>query len=157
MLNIRLRDPNSKLNFDIDGEFLGIKVSDTPTNRKIISSIEQGEYISPTFFKDRFGAKLFITELSTGCKAALLVANSNLEVDLQECGYNAVNYIIMNLDKGNIVLRDTGISIALMEHSDLEPISVAIDGYHVKDLSTLNEYLMYSVDLDEPEYNAEKL
>lgn len=157
MLKISLRDEGTKLRFDVDGEFLMLTAADTPLNRQLIKEIDKGEYIDSYTFKDRFGRVLGVESLSTGCKAALLVANTDLNVDLQECGTNAVSAIIRNCTDGSITLIDTGLCITLEGNPGSTPIDVAIDGYHVKDLDTLNQYLMYMVDLDSEEYNAERI
>lgn len=157
MLNITLREPDSKLEFDIEKEFNSLEVKGTSLNKALINEIEQANYEDEASFIDRFGYKLYMEYLSTGCKAALLVANTNLNVDLQECGSNAVSAIVRLCNNGNITLIDKGISIPYKYTTKAVDIDVAIDGYHVKDLNTLNQYLMYMVDLDDPQYNAEKI
>ena len=157
MLKIHLKDEDKRLEFDIEGEFSSLLVQDTPLNRRLIKEIDKGEYRDSLYFIDRFGDKLSVRYLSTGCKAALLVANTNLNVDLQECGYNAVSAIVRNCTDGEITLIDTGLCITLEGNPLDTPIDVEIDGYNVKDINTLNQYLMYMVDLDEEKYNAIKL
>lgn len=157
MLKIHLKDEDKRLEFDIEGEFSSLLVQDTPLNRRLIKEIDKGEYRDSLYFIDRFGDKLSVRYLSTGCKAALLVANTNLNVDLQECGYNAVSAIVRNCTDGEITLIDTGLCITLEGNTLDTPIDVEIDGYNVKDINTLNQYLMYMVDLDEEKYNAIKL
>ena len=157
MLNIELRDRGTDLKFDIESEFLKCSTPDTPLNRQLIKEIEQGEYIDGLSFRDRFGDKLGIEYLSTGCKAALLVANTNQHVDLQECGDNAVSVIIRRCTQGNIVMIDRGVTIEYLGDPRDVNIDVGIDGYNIRDLRTLNEYLRYMVDLDDKEYNAIKL
>lgn len=157
MLKIHLKDEDKRLEFDIEGEFSSLLVQDTPLNRRLIKEIDKGEYRDSLYFTDRFGDKLSVRYLSTGCKAALLVANTNLNVDLQECGYNAVSAIVRNCTDGEITLIDTGLCITLEGNTLDTPIDVEIDGYNVKDINTLNQYLMYMVDLDEEKYNAIKL
>ena len=158
MLHIELKDKDTELTFDVESEFLRIDIPDTELNRALIKDIEHGEYLDSTFFIDRFGSKLYLTDLSTSCKAALLVANTDKNVDVQECGPAGVSAIVRLCHSGKITMMDRGITIMFRGGNPRDiPVDVAIDGYHVKDMHTLNHYLKYMMDLDDDEYNAEKL
>lgn len=86
-----------------------------------------------------------------------MVANTDKNIDLQECGHNAISSIIRLCTSGNITLINRGLTIEYLGDQRYVEIDVAIDGYNIKDLYTLNEYLRYMVDLDDEEYNVVKL
>ena len=125
---------------DIEEEFLKLKLEDTPLVRKLINVIDKGTYYNETSFLDRFGLKSSIDFLSTGCKAALLVALvPNLLVDLRECGYNARDAIIHHCTNGKVVMDFPLITIAYDRTDD--SCDVAVNGYRITTVSRLNTYL----------------
>ena len=72
---------------DIESEFTTVVLQDTEEVRKIISTLEKGVYVDANSFDDRFGIRLPITDLSTGCKTALVVlCEPGKVVDTFECG-----------------------------------------------------------------------
>ena len=71
-----------------------IVVNDAVKN--IIKAVDVGNMIDESTFEDRFGVRLYLSELSTGCKAAICVAlMPDQMIDLQECGLNARDAISM--------------------------------------------------------------
>ena len=69
-----------------------IVVNDAVKN--IIKAVD-AENMESTF-EDRFGVRLYLSELSTGCKAAICVAlMPDQMIDLQECGLNTRDAISM--------------------------------------------------------------
>ena len=55
-------------------------------------------------FLDRFGVTLYTQQLSTGCKAALMVNNSDKVIDLRECGVNAISAILSLCKSGRVAM-----------------------------------------------------
>lgn len=97
MLKIDFKDRNNTNSpfSNIENIFNSVKVIDTPIVRELIQEIESGEYVDEYRFKDKFGATLYVDYLSTGCKAAIILALGYKEkLDLTECGYNALDAIL---------------------------------------------------------------
>jgi hypothetical protein len=125
---------------NVEEQFAKIAVHGTDLDRKLIKEIEQGKYNDEQSFIDRFGFKLYNSELSTGCKAALCVANtSDKVINLQECGLNARDEIIRYCTTGNILIDENAITISNFEKSD--SIDVHIDNYNITSISRLNKYI----------------
>ena len=59
---------------DIDAAFSKLEIPVDESVKNIIKAVEQGNMIDTATFVDRFGVKLYLSELSTGCKAAICVA-----------------------------------------------------------------------------------
>lgn len=98
---------DKKLIRDVEKYFRMVNFSDTEINRLIVEELEEGKLISRYAFIDRFGYIIPIEFLSTGCKAALMVHNSDYVIDLLECGRNAIN-VIFNRCDGSVALRKPG-------------------------------------------------
>lgn len=119
MLNLYFRDDGSvklpdDIIIDVEDEFNKTKIVDTELVRLFIQEIDQGTYLNEFYFTDRFGAKLPISNLSTGCKAAILVAlEPSVCIDIRECGNNARDLIIKLCKNGSIALEENGIDYAL--------------------------------------------
>lgn len=75
MLKLTIDDDGTCAKTDIESLFKQIRVSGTPAEKEVIEKIEQGKFNDSQSFIDRFGFKLYMSELSTGCKAALCVLN----------------------------------------------------------------------------------
>lgn len=126
---------------DAEAAFLRTKVENTELNAKLMSDIDQAQYVNAAEFVDRFGRTLPISELSTGCKTALvIVCNSDKVVDLKECGHNARDAIIRNIRNGKVLFTFDDITIDYPGFCDFE-IDVLIDGEHYTSLDALNLYL----------------
>lgn len=142
MLNIYFKD---ECNYDknntvtnVEQLFEHLKVKGTDIDKKLINLIEKGKYLNEYSFIDRFGYKLHYEDMSTGCKAALCVANyPNKIIDLLECGCNARDIIISICKNGNIIIRDN--SIAIKDYSN--SIDVKVDNYKIKSVKRLNKYI----------------
>jgi hypothetical protein len=135
---------------NVEEQFAKITVHGTELDKKLIKEIEQGEYYDTERFIDRFGIGLHYSEMSTGCKAALCVANSpDKIIDLKECGINARDEIIRYCTTGNILLHDMEITVNNYKKSD--NINVHIDNYNITSIDRLNQYtfsdLPFEVDL----------
>lgn len=145
MLHIYFRelfDREENIIIDSEVAFRLITLRGTNLERTLISEIEQGSYVDSAFFIDRFGYKLPISELSTGCKTALVVANSpDRVVDLAECGNNARDAIIRNVKNGRILLSYNGVDIFYSGDGDVEVDLCAEDVYRFTSLWRFNYYL----------------
>ena len=97
---------------DPDAAFLQIRVSVDSTDTALVKAIDEGQLIDSRTFVDRFGVTLYTSCLSTGCKAALLVNNTDNVVDLRECGINAISAIFSFCRNGNLALPLPGLDLA---------------------------------------------
>ena len=81
---------NLEVVWDVEKEFNFIDLRETSETRKIIETIEKGKWLDAEAYVDRFGFKLWMDNMSTGCKAGLVAASTpNKIINLRECGYNA--------------------------------------------------------------------
>lgn len=150
MLTIYIKGQTLPEGLDVRGdtelEFARIQVKDTEYTRKAIKEIEKGEYYNEVVFTDRFKGNLYYSEMSTGCKAAIVVGtNPNIVLDLRECGLNAIDFIVANCRDGNILILPPDNPIGL--HREPEgyvdsDIDVCIDGERFFNSKDLNEYLL---------------
>lgn len=145
MLNIYVTDrpedipKNLELIRDVEAKFKELELIGTDLDKYLIEKIDKGMYLDKNFFIDRFGAKLYIDYLSTGCKAALCVANyPNSIIDTRECGTNALDYIVNNCTDGNIltsepflVFRDLG-----------KEVNLSLDSNHFNHVKDLTSYVL---------------
>lgn len=121
-------------------------IKDTSYNRKALKEIDECEYESATLVKTKFGNSISVLDLSTGCKAALLAGNIDLELNLSECGSNARDFIIRNAKDAKLVIdfRGTDVSFELDDDSldayDI-PLDIIIDGVEVHSIEDLNFHL----------------
>lgn len=132
-------DKEKELIMDVEQGFKKLKLKGTPLDKKIIDKIDKAKWNDNHSFIDRYGFKLYMSELSTGCKAALLVSNrTDAVVNLRECGLNALDIIISLCKKGNVLVADNGITF-----EDLFgcPIHVRLDQYEFTTIDRLNEYI----------------
>ena len=141
MLKIFIDEIPSKENIviDLEKQFDSIEIKGNELDKELIKEIDQGEYIDNTTFVDRFGNRLYMSELSTGCKAALCVANSTDEIiDLKECGLNARDTIICACTNGAVIIHNEAITI---QDKFNALINVEIDGYRITSVERLNRYI----------------
>ena len=125
---------------DIEALFKQIRIKGTDEEKAVISKIEQGKYNDESSFIDRFGYKLYLSELSTGCKAALCVINKpDMQINLIECGINAIDVILSICKKGSVIMRERGVTIK--DYSEDGQIEVELDGYLFTTVERLNYYL----------------
>lgn len=140
-LNIRIKedDENKKASQNIEDLFSSINLTGSAEEKRVIELIEKGKYNDSVSFIDRFGVKLPITELSTGCKTALCIINNpNIEIDTQECGINAVDVIVSVIRKGNILIQDRDITFVDYDNDNCD---VQLDEYKFTSIDRLNYYL----------------
>lgn len=143
MLNIYVRDrmedvPKSiEYIHDVELGFNKIRLQDTDLNRKLLKNIEQAEYCDIQSFIDRFGYKLYTKYMSTGCKAALCVANMpDKLINVAECGLNAISSIIHNCTEGNILVSD---DMVMFKGRNI-PIQACLDGKIFTNIDDLAYY-----------------
>lgn len=124
---------------DVEKEFAQLKLKGTDLDRKLIEKIEQGKYVNSISYLDRFGYKLHYDDMSTGCKAALCVANEVEKIiDIVECGNNARDIIIALCKNGNILMEDNGMTISTQYGNEID---VVLDGYRFTQIDRLNQYI----------------
>ena len=110
---------------DIDAAFSQLIVHVDENIKRMVKVIDQGELIDSNRFVDRFGVNLYLSELSTGCKAAICTYfHPEAIVDLQECGLNARDAIFNYCENGKILLHDFGVTVN-SENSRKTPILYA--------------------------------
>lgn len=140
MLKLMIDETETSTKTDIEAMFKQIKVKGTSKEKEVILKIEQGTYNDENSFIDRFGYKLYLSELSTGCKAALCVLNKpTTQINLIECGINALDVILTTCNEGNVIMRDRGITIK--DYSTNGEIQVELDGYLFTNTNRLNYYI----------------
>ena len=143
MLRLYLDEIPDNLNVinDVEKQFALFHLQCTDKEKELVQKIEQGNLINSTSFIDRFGYKLYLSELSTGCKAALCVLNSKDSViNLTECGLNARDIIISLCDTG-AVLIDTNSATISNIYSQEQNICVQVDHYLFTNVDRLNQYI----------------
>jgi hypothetical protein len=142
MLKIVLKGYNERTTFDVDDEFSKIRLPDTAKNRQIIERIEQGKYEDEIYYIDRFGYKLYKQYMSSGCKAALLIQNTDLVVDTTECGANAIAAILNLCDSGSAILVDKNSKLPYSQFvQNGTKCNIEFNGYHFTDIRRLNKYI----------------
>ena len=63
------------------------------------------------------------------------------EINLSECGYNAIGYMLIYVTEESVVVRKN-ICFASMYYDDDDlQCDVALNGYHFTDISKLNDYI----------------
>ncbi len=137
MLRLYLDDIPSNIKFidDVEKKFASLFLKCTDKEKEIVSKIEQGELIDSISFIDRFGYKLYTSELSTGCKAALCVLNCpDCVINLVECGLNARDAIISLCDEGAVLFETNSATIS---NKYVEEVSICVQ---------VNEYVFNSID-----------
>lgn len=133
-------DQNLKIIRDVEEAFKKTKLTGTKKEKALIELIDEGKYENSFSFIDRFGFKLYISELSTGCKCALVVQNNpDAVVDIRECGFNARNAIISVCRQGTILIENDGVSYNLLDGT--HDIEVRVDNYVFSDIDRLNTYI----------------
>ena len=126
---------------DIEEAFYDIKLTCTEEEKRIVNEIEHGELIDNSRFKDRFGCTLYIRDLSTGCKAGLIVLhNKDKVLDCIECGNNARDVIIRHCKEGGILIVDNGVSIRY-PYGDKGLCNVRLDEREFYTIDKLNSYI----------------
>lgn len=148
MLNIFIRNEDkipSNIEVITNVEEAFGKLNGIPKNeitKGLVKSIEKSELVDSDTVIDRFGYKLRLADISTGCKAALLVSLSPERIiDLKECGSNAIDAIVMTIKNGKVLMRypSKGFDDADFEGRTIECKN---DKYVFKSVDDLNHYLL---------------
>ena len=138
-LNLYLEEQIDMVN-DIEKEFSTLKLKCTDKEKLVVELIEKGKLIDGYSFIDRFGYKLYTSELSTGCKAALCVINNVEKIfNLVECGLNARDTIISTCKEGNVFVDYN--DVTFVKYGKDKEIDVQLDNYIFTDMDRLNTYL----------------
>lgn len=125
MLNVYDAENTKADIVDIDAAFSKLTIPNDAAIGEIIASVDEGVFKGGNTFLDRFGVKLYLSELSTGSKAAICVyCHPNQIVDLQECGLNARDAVFNYCENGKILLHDFGVTI-VDAHTRKTPIFYA--------------------------------
>lgn len=98
------KDVDKRIVWDAELEFANCRLTGGELEATILREIEKARYCDSYSFIDRFGYKLPISDLSTGCKAALLVGGDAV-ISLYECGRNARDVILNYCSEGMVVLN----------------------------------------------------
>ena len=138
-LKLYLEEQNNMVK-DIENEFSSLKIKWTEKEKKIVELIEKGKLIDEHSFLDRYGYKLYVSELSTGCKAALCVINNAKKIyNLIECGLNARDVIVSLCKEGNVFVDYN--DVTFVKYGDDDKIDVQLDDYVFTDMNRLNVYI----------------
>ena len=138
-LKLYLEEQNNMVN-DNEKEFSSLKIKCTEKEKKIVELIEKGKLIDEHSFLDRYGYKLYVSELSTGCKAALCVINNAKKIyNLIECGLNARDVIVSLCKEGNVFVDYN--DVTFVKYGDDDKIDVQLDDYVFTDMNRLNVYI----------------
>ena len=129
--------------FNIDTIFSGIPIEYNDYNIHMISSIDKGKVPQREDkrifgFIDRFGIKLGLDKLSTGCKAAIMLGlNLPKRVALIECGDNALLEIVKHCRTGRALMLEPMDGVPDTVRTDTQ-IDVCIGKYRLNTLSNFS-------------------
>lgn len=129
--------PSKPVIHNVEYEFARVKLEHTPKVDRLLEEIEQGTWADESGFIDRFGYKLYWSELSTGCKAALLVDQCKDKcIDLAECGDNAIESILKHCRDGEVLSR-----VITWEFNTDGECDVVCHGKRFISMQALSDYL----------------
>jgi hypothetical protein len=107
---------------------------------KLLSEIEQATYYNEERFVDRFGVPVYISELSTGCKAALCVHYMpDKIIDLIECGTNARDAILKYCKNGSVIYYGMDTTVSDYGYENIE-VDIDLHGRRINRISEFNDY-----------------
>lgn len=96
---------NEKLLRNVEIEFLRLKIEPVVEVTTLIKLIDKGEYIGGSTFKDRLGVTLYLSELSTGCKACICAYyNPTVWFSMEEAGLNAIGAALSVIENAKIAI-----------------------------------------------------
>ena len=143
MLNVEICSRFEKTDHDnVEKQFADYvpDLADTPVNRDVLRTIEKGRYLNQREYIDRFGYKCLLSNCSTSSKAVFLVANTDITVDLVECGDNARDYILTHFKTGSVILYTSATPINVPMPS---LIDVRYRNYHFSLTNRLSYFLYH--------------
>lgn len=123
---------------DVVSEFYGIRIKGTAEERALIERIDQGKYYDAFSYIDRFGIMRDIDDLSSGCKAGLVILNSDDAVDTIECGINARDIILETCNKGSMIITYDEITLDLDDDINID---VEVNGHSITSVGELSYYI----------------
>lgn len=132
--------PDRKVIEDTEKQFRTCVLQISQEEQKLVEFIDGGYFDSRATYVDRFGTRLPISELSTGCKTALCVLHYKVHiVNLRECGSNAVEGILRFCRTGSVLIPfdPTGFLVS----DDNAPVEIICNGYRFTNYSSFNFYV----------------
>ncbi len=126
---------DKKIWYDPEKMIYATKITDDTFNKKVISEIEQGQYLDAGSFIDRFGYKLHMSSVSTGSKILLEVNNTDNAIIADEIGMNAKR-LLLTLDNGAVCFLRPSIF-----PSKIHSINCIVNSRHITDSDTLNDFM----------------
>lgn len=122
-------------------EAVSLVLQNTPLENTMLEVIEKGKYLSPSRFTDRFGDGLSVSEMSTGCKAALAVVHyPEYVINLDECGPNAIAAILTLCREGNVAIYECSVTYPHLFGKN-PSIEVRVGEYWFDNLDRLSGYV----------------
>lgn len=94
--------------WDVDSTFLGVNIPQSPLVEKYIEVIDNTSYDGQFVSAKDTGITYPITDLSTSCKAAILLELLDRPIFLDEVGENGIDAIFRYGTKGHRVMRADG-------------------------------------------------
>ena len=132
---------------DVESEFSKVNLNLSTLERILVKRIDRGNLVHKNAFVDEHGFKVRISELSTGCKAALLVLHTEKWISLRECRAAVLDCIIKYCKQGKIVLGSNHVFID--EHGFTSSIDVGVDGKNFVSITELNNYFREACHVEE--------
>lgn len=125
---------------DVEEDFNKVYFDADDINKKLVHEIDGGTLQDRYSALDRFGYKIHTSQLSSGCKAALIINNSTFVVDLLECSNNTIGTIFSFCD-GNVAipLPSTGYG----EYSGTEDKEFIVNGKKCIGINQAMETIFY--------------
>lgn len=154
-LRIYLREediPNNEILVkDVEDEYFKHNLPINEFTKNLLKTIDQLTLNDDETLIDRFGYKVSEDVICNGSKAAMCVLMSDDVISLNECGYNARDFIIKNLKRGKVLMLQRALTIEGYE----EAIDVIIDNYRFTTVGRLNYYLTDEYEICEPDLSLE--
>lgn len=127
--------------YDVEKAFSEAIIPVTDKIKHVIMDIDHGEMIDSYSFKDRFGYKLRISEISTGAKAIILsLMMPDKLINFCEAGNNCRDWAILNMVDGRILINYPNTTIAYTKEDELKQIDVIVSGIRFRKVNRLVEY-----------------
>lgn len=125
---------------DAENSFLKGVTALNQDQNDIIQFIDQAHVDNDGKLIDRFGYKIRMDDISTGCKAALLVEiYPNSIIDTLECGVNALEAILTFCKNGYVIMPPLENSLKLKNADAI--ISVEYNGNIFNTAKELNDFI----------------
>ena len=126
---------------DIEKCFSMLTLTGDDVEKKFLYDIDGASFYDDTLFfiKDRYDCKISVWNLSTGCKAALVVYhNPDKAFNCVEAGDNAIAAILKYCEYGNIIIANTAYLLKFNEAIDR---SIKYLDYKFESLQDFAEYM----------------